>query len=275
MVFLNIKFRIYKDSIKQLKNMLFNDIVFGPLKSRRLGVSLGINLLPLDSKLCNYDCIYCECGWTDLKSIHKVNFPNREEVRKALGESLIRLKAENTIPDSITFAGNGEPTMHPEFEEIIADTILLRNTYFPQSKISVLSNAMMLNNKKVVEALKNIDSRILKLDSGTEEMYQLINKPIAKRTLRWIVDHLIDFKGKLTIQSLFLKGEYNGKKIDNTTDKEVNEWLKLLKEINPEMVMLYSIDRVTPAEALEKIPQEELFRIAEKVNQLGIPTQVN
>lgn len=252
---------------------LFKSIIFGPVNSRRLGLSLGINLLPLDSKLCNFDCVYCECGWTDLRSMAKVQFHNRTDIKQNLEDVLISMKNEKL--DSITFAGNGEPTMHPEFDLIIDDTIELRNKYFPKCKISVLSNSLMLNNEKVVSALKKIDNPILKLDAGTEDNFQLINQPLNSRTLDWVVKQLLKFSGNLIIQTLFLTGKHNNKIIDNTTEKEIVSWLELLKLINPRKVMIYSIDRATPALALQKISKDKLLTIAKRVELLGIETAIN
>ena len=254
--------------------ILFDKIIFGPVKSRRLGLSLGINLLPTDSKLCNFDCIYCECGWSNIKGTKKYFHP-RAEVSKSLEETLIRLKTQNIIPDAITFAGNGEPTMHPDFLKIINDTIYIRNKYFPETKIVVLTNAVMLNKIEVVEALKKADMRILKLDAGTEDTFQKINQPIARRSLRWIVDHLKYFKNDLIVQTLFVKGNCKGKYVDNTTDDEINAWLELIKEINPKQVMIYSIDRTTAERGLEKISFEKLSEIALKVTEMGIDAMVS
>lgn len=258
-----------------MKTKLFDSIIFGPINSRRLGLSLGINLLPTDSKLCNFDCIYCECGWTDLKSIPKVEFHKREDVKEQLEIVLKKLRSEAKNLNSITFAGNGEPTIHPDFNLIIDDVIELRNHYFPKCKISVLSNSLMLNNSNVTEALKKVDNRILKLDAGTEETFQLINQPLNKRTLKWVVDQLIKFNGNLTIQTLFLKGKYKNKNIDNTTDAEIESWLLNLKKIKPRFVMIYSLDRATPAKDLEKIDNTILNSIAKKVEALGIEATVS
>lgn len=254
---------------------LFDKIIFGPVKSRRLGLSLGVNLLPVDSKLCNFNCIYCECGWTGIKGKSAKTFHSRVEVREKLEETLIQLKADGVIPDVITFAGNGEPTMHPQFSDIIDDTIALKNTYFPALQIAVLTNATMLNRKTVVSALKKVDQRILKLDAGTEELFQQINKPHSRISLAWIVDHLQQFNGDLTVQSMFLKGMVNGAFIDNTTDINVDAWLELLKQIKPKQVMLYSIDRATAGKDLEKIPKEKLKEIEMKVNEIGVDTMVS
>ncbi len=258
-----------------MKTKLFDSIIFGPITSRRLGLSLGINLLPTDSKLCNFDCIYCECGWTDLKSAPKVEFHKRDEVKKQLEIILKQLLSEEKKLNSITFAGNGEPTIHPDFNLIIDDVIKLRDHYFPECKISVLSNSLMLSNSKVTEALKKVDNRILKLDAGTEETFQLINQPLNKRTLKWIVEQLIKFNGDLTIQTLFLKGNYKNKNIDNTTDFEIESWLSNLKKIKPKSVMIYSLDRATPAKDLQKIDNATLNSIAKKVNEIGIETIVS
>lgn len=252
---------------------LFSEIIFGPVKSRRLGVSLGINLLPTDYKFCTFNCVYCECGWT-LKADKKIKLPTPEEVKTEL-EKVLKQYAENGKEiNSITFAGNGEPTIHPKFAEVIEDTIELRNKWMPEAQISVLSNASQLNKSKVTEALKKIDRNILKLDAGTSETYQKINQ--AQKHLKFdeIVDYLKSFDGKLIIQTLFLRGEHNGEHFDNTTAKEVNAWLKLLEEIKPHSVMLYPIDRDTPAENLQKIDKSKLSKIAMQVEQLGIKTEV-
>lgn len=254
---------------------LFDKIIFGPVKSRRLGLSLGINLLPNDSKLCNFNCIYCECGWTGIKGSSGQAFHSRNEVRQALEEALKQLKIQNISPDAITFAGNGEPTMHPEFSIIIDDTIEIKNKYFQGTKVAVLTNATMLNRKNVVDALKRVDLRILKLDAGTEELFEKINQPHSRRTLSWIADHLEYFHGNLIVQSMFLKGEHNGFTIDNTTDANVEQWLRLLEKIKPQQVMLYAIDRATPEKGLEKIPVEKLEQIAMRVRELGIETMVS
>lgn len=261
--------------MKNTETFLFDEIIFGPVQSRRLGISLGINLLPNDSKLCNFNCIYCECGWSGIKGALKGTFHSRNDVKKKLNEKLIQLKSQNVSLDAITFAGNGEPTMHPEFSRIIDDTIKARNEYFPNVKIAVLTNATMLNKPNVVDALKKIELRILKLDAGTEETFEKINQPHSHRCLNWVVDHLQYFNGDLIVQTMFLKGMHNGVKIDNTTDKNVNAWLNLLQIIKPKQVMLYSIDRATAEKGLEKISEEKLQEIAAKVNNMGISTSVS
>jgi wyosine [tRNA(Phe)-imidazoG37] synthetase (radical SAM superfamily) len=256
-----------------MSGFLFHETIFGPVYSRRLGVSLGINLLPTHAKLCTFNCIYCECGWnTPEKERNKI--PSRQEVYQLLDEKLNSMKQQGTVADTITFAGNGEPTLHPDFNAIIDDTIALRDKYFPSCKISVLSNATMLHKAEVVSGLKKIDQNILKLDSGTEEMFQLINQPGGKITLKQVVDGIKQFGENLIVQTMFVRGEYHGKKIDNTTDSEVEAWMKLIKEINPPLIMIYPIARETPVSGIEKISVKELEAIAAKVRKTGIQINV-
>jgi len=253
---------------------LFHETVFGPVMSRRLGVSLGINLLPVDYKYCTFNCIYCECGWTHEKPENSEGLPSREMVRELLEKKLISMQEEGKAPDAITFAGNGEPTIHPGFAEIIDDTIMLRDSYFPEAKITVLSNASMLHREKVFDALLKVDNNIQKLDVGTEDSFQLINQPAGKLTLEKVVDQLCRFEGKLIIQTLFLKAKYDNLNIDNTRSGEVEAWLELLKKVKPEYVMVYPVDRATPEQNIEKVSFDELNIIAERVKNIGIRTKV-
>ena len=254
-----------------METKLFNDIIFGPIKSRRLGVSLGINLLPLDCKACNFDCIYCECGWTNsTELVPRDSFHKRSDVKFKLRRTLDYFLKTCQSLDYITFAGNGEPTLHPDFDKIVNDVLELRSLYFPETKIAVLTNSTLLKKNKVKEALLRIDTCILKLDAGTERMFQLINKPIGNWSLDKIEGFLKDFGGDIVIQTIFFKGVYNGVVVDNTTPDEVSEWLKRIKRINPKHVMLYTIDRATPAKGLEKVDADVLSFISEKVNDLGI-----
>ena len=257
-----------------MSTILFSEIVFGPIKSRRLGTSLGINLLPYDGKLCSFDCIYCECGLNkDFRT--KTKLPDRQNVQSALEEKLILLKNEGIIIDVITFAGNGEPTMHPHFYEIINDTIALRNIYYPNSKISVLSNGMHLDKPKVVEALKKTDNPILKLDSAIEETIRILDRPNSPSySISRQIERFKLFKSDFILQTMFLKGKFEGQTIDNTTDDEVSAWLKLVSDLQPREVMIYTIDRETAVKGLEKVSLERLQEIAEKVESIGIKTNV-
>ena len=255
---------------KVKQKLLFTDIIYGPIRSRRLGISLGVNLLPLHSKLCNFDCIYCECGWNDDNRAEKPRFNAREDVRTALEATLAKMQAEGTLPDVITFAGNGEPTIHPEFEGIIDDTIALRNKFAPKAKVSVLSNATQLHREGVRNALHKVDNAILKLDSAFTATAQLINKPQGDYSVERIVEQLEAFGKEFVLQTMFLRGEYNGSVVDNTTESEVLAWLAIVEHLRPRSVMVYSIDRATPCKTLEKVGREELESIAERVRTLGI-----
>ena len=252
---------------------LYNNIIFGPIRSRRLGLSLGVNLLPVESKLCSFDCIYCECGWND-EHPGKRRFNAREDVAQMLDETLARMVAEGTPPDVITFAGNGEPTMHPDFENIINDTIALRDKHCPNAKVSVLSNATQIHREDVRRALLRVDNNILKLDSAFDATVQLVNKPQGNYTVARTVELLKSFGGELIVQTMFLRGEYLGKRVDNTTPEEVEAWLRLIEEIKPKQVMVYSLDRDTPCKTLEKVEKDELREIAVRVEALGIACSV-
>ncbi len=250
--------------------MLFTDIIYGPIKSRRLGISLGVNLLPLHSKLCNFDCIYCECGWNEDNRTIKPQFNSREDVREVLRSTLSKMAEEGQHLDVITFAGNGEPTIHPEFEGIIDDTIALRNELAPEAKVSVLSNATQLHRESVRNALHKVDNAILKLDSAIEATAHTINKPQGNYSVAEVVKNLAKFGREFVLQTMFLRGEYNGEYIDNTTEREFMAWAAVVEHLRPRSVMVYSIDRATPCKTLQKVEREELEKIAERVRALGI-----
>ena len=252
---------------------LYDNIIFGPIRSRRLGLSLGVNLLPVESKLCNFDCIYCECGW-NADHEGRRRFNRREDVRAMLSATLDKMASEGALPDVITFAGNGEPTMHPDFEAIIDDTIALRDEKAPQAKVSVLSNATQIHREDVRRALGRVDNNILKLDSAFDSTVQLVNKPVGSYSVERQVELMKAFEGDFILQTMFLRGEYNGHHIDNTTDEEVAAWLRLVEQMHPKKVMVYSLDRDTPCQTLEKVSREELLSIAERVEALGIECSV-
>lgn len=257
-----------------MATILFEEIIFGPLKSRRLGNSLGINLLPLHGKLCSFDCLYCECG---LNAQHKTGrLPKADEVKQALEEKLKKLQLEGEKLDVITFAGNGEPTLHPDFEHIIDDTIALRNHYFPKAKVSVLSNATQLDKPSIFSALLKVENPILKLDSAFDETVRILDRPNSSSySIRKQVEKMKTFKGKLIIQTLFIRGKYEGQSFDNTTEQEVTAWIELIREIAPESVMIYAIDRETPVTGLEKITLKELKDIAKRLkDETGISVSV-
>ncbi len=252
---------------------LFDQLIFGPIQSRRLGLSLGVNLLPTDAKICSFDCLYCECGFNT--TMQESTIPTRTDVYNALKTKLQEMLAANQTPDVITFAGNGEPTLHADFEAIIDDTIELRNEFCPTAKVSVLSNSTRIHKPHIFSALNKVDNNILKFDTAIDRTLQLVDRPTGKHiNVAWFIDHLKRFEGRLIIQTMFLRGEYKGEKFDNTTDVEVEAWLKALVEIRPQQVMIYTIDRETPIQQLEKISQEELNKIADKARKLGLEVSV-
>lgn len=258
-----------------MSTILFDKIVFGPIHSRRLGVSLGINLLPIDGKLCSFDCIYCECGLNEERRTH-TKLPTRDEVKQALILKLSAMQAEGIAPDVITFAGNGEPTMHPDFGGIIEDTIETRNRFFPTAKIAVLSNSTMLHKESVFQALNKIEDNILKLDSVLDSRIRQLNVPNSPSfAFDRLLEQLCRFKGNLIIQTMFLKGEVDGKSVDNTTEAEIKGWLDVLKQIKPKQVMIYTIDRETPLKGLQKISKERLDEIADRAREEGFDVTVS
>lgn len=252
--------------------MLFDSIVYGPIRSRRLGVSLGMNLMPTTAKLCTFDCVYCECGWNQPVS-HPV-LPTREQVREALASRLIALSSNQL--DVITFSGNGEPTLHPEFLGIIEDTCALRDLYCPKAKITVLSNSTQLGRADVVKALRMCDNRILKLDSAIDKTMRLIDKPVNENlTVEQVAEWLSLFEGDFTLQTCFLRGEYEGQVIDNTTPKELSAWYTMIERLRPKQVMIYVIDRATPLQTLSKVPATEMEAIAAPLREKGIDVIVS
>ena len=250
--------------------MLFSSIVYGPIRSRRLGVSLGVNLMPTTAKLCSFDCVYCECGWN--QPVSHPTLPTREQVREALYSSLITHSSSLiTPPDVITFSGNGEPTMHPDFLGIIQDTCALRDQFCPNAKVSVLSNSTQLSRPDVLQALMLCDNRILKLDSAIDATMQLIDQPVNHQlTVQQIVNNLQYFNGQFTLQTCFLRGEYHGQIIDNTTPEELQAWYQVIDLLRPQQVMIYVIDRETPLKTLEKIPAQEMYSIAKPLQDKGM-----
>ncbi len=258
-----------------MQTVLFHSTIFGPVHSRRLGVSLGVNLTPDDGKICTFDCLYCEAGF-NAQGPGTTGFPPREQVARMLECRLKNMKDADQPLDVITFSGNGEPTLHPHFKDVIADTLRIRDKYFPDAKVSVLSNSTRLENADVYAALLTVDNNILKLDSAVTATMRAIDRPTQPSfTSEKVISNIAQFGKHCIIQTMLLRGEYDGAKIDNTTPEEMDALIEAYKKINPKEVMIYSIDRKTPAENLEKVSKEELQKIAEKiVAETGLPVQV-
>lgn len=238
---------------------LFDSVIFGPVYSRRLGQSLGLNLLNADSKICSFNCVYCECGWTGNRG---AQFVSLQEYTEALEMKLKQMNENNEHADSLTFAGNGEPTLHPQFDSVVDTTLKLRDKYLKDAAVAVLSNSSTLNNTQVIRALLNVDLPIMKLDAGSEEMFRRVNQPNSNIRLEEIVSMLQKFNGKLIIQTLLLKGEIEGKELNNTTEEELKKIGEHLQKIDPRTLMLYSIARGTPLDSLQKVSIEELNKAA-------------
>ena len=253
-----------------MSTIIYPSPIFGPVHSRRLGISLGINLLPADGKVCSFDCIYCECGFN---ADHRPTLPRptRDEVAAKLEQTLQRMTAEGQLPDVLTFAGNGEPTCHPHFAEIIGDTIRLRNQYCPQAKVCVLSNSTMIHRQSVHDALMLVDDNILKLDTVNPQYINKVDRPNGHYDVQTIIDRMKAFNGHIIIQTMFMRGQYQGESVDNTSEQYVAPWLDVVKQINPQQVMVYTIDRETPAHGLEKASREQLDAIRDRVIAAGIP----
>ena len=253
-----------------MSTIIYPSPIFGPVHSRRLGISLGVNLLPADGKVCSFDCIYCECGFNE---DHRptLPMPTRQEVALKLEEKLKQMASEGQLPDVLTFAGNGEPTCHPHFSEIIDDTIRLRNQYCPSAKVSVLSNSTMIHRKQVHDALMKVDNNILKLDTVDPIYINKVDHPNGTYDVKAIIERLKAFKGHVIIQTMFMRGECKGESVDNTGEEYVAPWLEAVEQIAPQMVMIYTIDRETPAQGLQKATHEQLDTIRDRVIAAGIP----
>lgn len=252
------------------QTVLFHSTVFGPIHSRRLGVSLGINLMPDDGKVCSFDCLYCEAGFNS-QGKGTSGLPTRANVKADLEAKLLAMKENGEKPDVITFSGNGEPTLHPEFPGVIDDTIELRDRLCPEAKVSVLTNSTRIFNPEVAEALKKVDNNILKLDSAVEQTMRLIDRPASKDfTVDRVVEGLKQFRGTGVIQTMILRGEHDGIPVDNTTDREIEALIDAYKRIGPKEVMLYSLDRSTPEERLVKVERPELEAIARRIREAGV-----
>ena len=253
-----------------MSTIIYPSPIFGPVHSRRLGISLGINLLPADGKVCSFDCIYCECGFNE---DHRptLPLPTREEVARKLEEKLLQMKTEGQMPDVLTFAGNGEPTCHPHFAEIIDDTIRLRDQYCPKAKVSVLSNSTMIHRQEVHDALMQVDNNILKLDTVDPIYINKVDHPNGTYDVNIIIERLKAFKGHVIIQTMFMRGIAAGESVDNTGEEYVGPWLEAVKDIKPQQVMIYTIDRETPTLGLLKATHEQLDGIRDRVIAAGFP----
>lgn len=258
-----------------MQTVIFHSTIFGPIHSRRLGTSLGINLMPDDGKICSFDCLYCEAGY-NAQGPGTTGLPSRADVAGMLESKLSQMKAAGENLDVITFSGNGEPTLHQDFGGIIDDTIALRDKYFPGVKISVLTNATRLGRQSVARALAKVDNNILKLDSAIAETVEALDRPSAGYDLDRVMEQIASFGKSAIVQTMICRGEHDGKLIDNSTDAEVEALIEAYRRINPGEIMIYTIDRPTPEVKMQRVSRQELDAIAARITEAtGISVQVS
>lgn len=258
-----------------MQTVMFSETVFGPIHSRRLGTSLGVNLLPRDGKVCSFDCLYCEAGF-NAQGAGTTGLPSRAETAELLEKKLKAMSDAGDKLDVITFSGNGEPTVNPHFPEIIDDTLRLRDKYYPDVKVSVLTNSTMLHSDAVAAALKRVDNAILKLDSAVDSTVALLDRPVsASFTTARAIEQLANFGPTAIVQTMMTRGSHNGLPVDNTTDAEIEALIEAYRTIKPREIMLYSLDRPTPEKNLERVPRQELEAIGQRISDAtGIPVSV-
>ncbi len=253
-----------------MQRVLFHETVFGPIHSRRLGTSLGINLSPVDGKMCTFDCLYCEAGY-NAQGPGKAGLPTPAAVEEQLRAKLAELHSKGEKADSITFSGNGEPLMHPQFPEIMDIVLRLRDEYSPEAVVSVLTNATLVSRPDKAEALARADKAILKLDSAVGGTMAALDRPGSSGyTPRAAIDGIKAFAAskpaaRVIVQTMITRGEHDGKPVDNSTPSEIDALIEAYREIGPQEIMLYSVDRPTPERSLQKVPREELEAIAARV----------
>ena len=240
--------------------MLREETVFGPIHSRRLGSSLGINLLPRQGKFCTFDCIYCECGWNKDGVL-----PTAAQVRSALEDKLAACMLNGTPIDSITFSGDGEPTLNPEFPRIIDDTLKLRDAYYPDAKVSVLSNATRVHVPEIAAALKRVDNPILKIDAPTDALIDRIDHPAPGYRLERVLEALRGFHGDFVLQTMFLRSP----DFDSASPEVLDGWMDIVRDLRPRKIMVYTIDRPTPAQGLEKYSAAQMRALVQPLLDEG------
>lgn len=249
--------------------MIREETVFGPIKSRRLGNSLGINLLPRKGKLCNFDCIYCECGW-NRDGRDDRTLPSGREVSEALNTALEECRIKGTPIDSITFSGDGEPTLHPEFPFIVDEVVRLRDRYFPESKVTVLSNATQVHRPEILQALRKVDNPIMKIDAAGTAGAKLINRPAPGYSVESVVEALKGFEGDFILQTMFLKAPF----FDSSDKENLEGWMNIVRSLRPRGIMVYTLDRPAPMEGLQKFTAEQMKAFVQPLLDEGFDIQI-
>ncbi|MBO4558234.1 MAG: radical SAM protein [Bacteroidales bacterium] len=253
-----------------MATFLWDDIVFGPIHSRRVGRSLGINLLPLRAKVCTFDCVYCECGGLR-KDADSLALPTLEQVMAAIDGKTATLAEQGQGIDSISFTGNGEPTIHPDFPAIIDHILAARDRYFPQAVVSVFTNATRLDRPEVVAALKKVDNPILKIDCALDNMAAVMNRPKGAYSVARVVENMKAFEGNFVLQTMLVKGDV----VDNTTPEALAAWYDVVRQLRPREIMLYSVARDTPVEGILKVDADSLRAAAAPLLEEGFNIQIN
>ncbi len=247
-------------------------ILYGPIRTRRYGLSLGVNLLPPNAKVCAFDCIYCQCGWTvekDPAAWARMRHPSVSEVGAALEETLPALAREGKTPDSITLSGNGEPTLHPDFAAAIDAILAARGRFAPSARVVALSNGAGLARPGVREAMRRLDIRAMKLDAGDERTFDRINRPVVPADLDAYESDLRSI-APVIAQACFVTGS-----VDNASDACVGPWLERLARIRPAELHVYTLDRIPPDRGLRRVPRERLEAIAACARrEAGVPARV-
>lgn len=257
-----------------MQTVMFHSTIFGPIHSRRLGVSLGVNLLPDDGKICSFDCLYCEAGY-NAQGSGTTGLPSREKVREDLRSKLTEMRGEGKELNVITFSGNGEPTLHPEFPGIVDDTIALRDEFYPEAKVSVLTNGTRARNPEVAAALRRVDNNIIKLDSAIRPTMRALDRPTDPGYgPEQAIEIIAPLADTCIVQTMLTRGTHDGHRVDNTTEEELDALIEAYRKLMPREVMLYSLDRPTPEKSLEKVSREELEAFGNRVKELGIEVQV-
>ena len=265
---------IFHNFVSVMSTIIYSSPIFGPIHSRRLGISLGINLLPKGGKFCSFDCVYCECGLNRERRTHNP-LPSADEVETALIEKLKELKQEGITPDVFTFAGNGEPTLNPHFPEVVDRVIKVRNQYCPNAKISILSNATQIHRPEIMETLLKFDNNIQKLDTVSALYINKVDRPQGHYDVEEQIRNLLLFNGHVIIQTMFMDGTLDGESVCNTTPDYVEPYIEALKRIRPSKVMIYTIDRETPVQGLRKAAPEVLDGIAGQIRAAGFECSVS
>ena len=244
-------------------------ILYGPIRSKRLGCSLGLNLFPSDRKVCSFDCVYCHFGGTTdhVRQSERLGIPSVTEVLAAVEEFL---KSDNDF-DYITFSGNGEPTMYPDFAELVPKLHELIRRRRPSVRLALLSNSSCVGEESLYPALKLIDLPIFKLDAGNQTTFEILNRPCPGVTISAIIDGLtrLSARQEIIIQTVMVDGP-----VPNHDGQAFDDWIVAIRRIRPGAIQLYTTDRPVADTRVRKVSDRQLETIAARIRELtGVPAQ--